>query len=71
MLVNRFEKDTTELENEVERLEKECEELEMKWGSRSISDAKELVDKHIENLHEYNEIKDATQLIIGKVGLHS
>ncbi|KAJ6489621.1 DNA repair protein [Mycena vitilis] len=46
------------LQAEVESLEKELGEHE---------DAEAIVKKHIKLLHRYNEAKDATQILIGKL----
>nr|GAT49915.1 predicted protein [Mycena chlorophos] len=46
-------------------LETEVAALESKLGAGVDADA--IVKKHIKLLHKYNEAKDATQILIGKV----
>ncbi|KAJ7146360.1 hypothetical protein C8R44DRAFT_527033, partial [Mycena epipterygia] len=48
----------TELQAEVDSLQKELGENE---------DAEAITKKHIKFLHRYNEAKDATQILIGKL----
>ncbi|KAM6498719.1 hypothetical protein JOM56_006667 [Amanita muscaria] len=48
----------TALQVEIEALQKELREGE---------DAEQIVKKHISLLHRYNEAKDATQILIGRV----
>ncbi|PVU91346.1 hypothetical protein BB559_004177 [Furculomyces boomerangus] len=59
-------KDIQELENDILSAEKEYSEYQAKWND-TIEKAREMVDKHIGDLHTYNEIKDAAQLLIGKL----
>lgn len=49
------------LEEKLEVLNKEVEELSKEY-------CEEELQEHIDKLHEYNEIKDVGQLIIGKLG---
>ena len=35
--------------------------------SRGVGTPSEMIDQHIQDLHEYNDIKDAGQVILGKV----
>ncbi|WVW86579.1 hypothetical protein I302_108629 [Kwoniella bestiolae CBS 10118] len=44
-------------------LQSELEELKVELGAH---DPHEIVQTHIKLLHEYNEIKDGTQALIGK-----
>lgn len=37
------------------------------WGNRGEGSAKDIINQHIQKLHEYNEIKDVGQVILGKV----
>ncbi|KIL71480.1 hypothetical protein M378DRAFT_65162 [Amanita muscaria Koide BX008] len=48
----------TALQVEIEALQKELREGE---------DAEQIVKKHISLLHRYNEAKDATQILIGRL----
>ncbi|KAH8119801.1 Swi5-domain-containing protein [Phellopilus nigrolimitatus] len=48
-------------------LQAEIDNLRETLGDK---DAGKIVDKHIKLLHEYNEAKDATQIIIGKLAVH-
>ncbi|TFK42167.1 DNA repair protein [Crucibulum laeve] len=48
----------TALQNEIEHLQKELGE---------DIDAGEIVKRHIKLLHQYNEAKDATQILIGRL----
>ncbi|KAI5121842.1 hypothetical protein M0805_003275 [Coniferiporia weirii] len=48
------------LQAEIDRLQKTIGE----------EDAEQVVNKHIKLLHDYNEAKDAAQLIIGKLAVH-
>lgn len=47
-----------ELEAEIERMQGELGE--------SLN-AEEIVKRHIKLLHQYNEVKDATQILIGRL----
>ncbi|EJD45779.1 hypothetical protein AURDEDRAFT_64202, partial [Auricularia subglabra TFB-10046 SS5] len=46
-------------------LQAEIEELERQLGAGES--AEQIVSRHIKLLHEYNEAKDACQVILGKV----
>ncbi|KAI0060320.1 hypothetical protein BV25DRAFT_1807691 [Artomyces pyxidatus] len=49
-------------------LQAEIEELEKTLGPDE--DADKIVSRHIKLLHRYNEAKDATQILIGKLAAH-
>ncbi|TCD64745.1 swi5-like zinc finger protein [Steccherinum ochraceum] len=49
-------------------LEQEVAELQKVLGEGQNAD--EIVSKHIKLLHRYNEAKDATQILIGKLAMH-
>ncbi|KZV67481.1 hypothetical protein PENSPDRAFT_611342 [Peniophora sp. CONT] len=55
-------------EERVAALQKEVEELQKTLGEEV--DAEKIVFKHIKLLHRYNEAKDATQILIGKLAAH-
>ncbi|KAJ7194758.1 DNA repair protein [Mycena pura] len=52
-------------EARVAALRAEIESLETEFGRGD--DAEAIVKKHIKLLHRYNEAKDATQILIGKL----
>ncbi|WWC73399.1 uncharacterized protein I206_107366 [Kwoniella pini CBS 10737] len=52
-------------EERIKILKAELIELKIKLGDHN---AYEIVQNHIKLLHEYNEIKDSTQILIGKYG---
>ncbi|KAL1918203.1 uncharacterized protein VTP21DRAFT_3469 [Calcarisporiella thermophila] len=60
------------LKEEIKALEQELESLQnkeqqVKAALLDKSDkANEVVDNHIKQLHEYNDVKDSGQLLIGK-----
>ncbi|KAG0017522.1 swi5-like zinc finger protein [Podila clonocystis] len=47
-------------------LELQAEEQALIKKIRGEGSAKEIIDRHIQQLHEYNEIKDVGQVILGK-----
>ncbi|KAG0013930.1 swi5-like zinc finger protein [Podila clonocystis] len=47
-------------------LELQAEEQALIKKIRDEGSAKEIIDRHIQQLHEYNEIKDVGQVILGK-----
>ncbi|KAF9532194.1 DNA repair protein, partial [Crepidotus variabilis] len=49
----------------VEALQLEIDDLQAKLGSEE--DAEKIVKRHITLLHQYNEAKDATQILIGRL----
>ncbi|TDL26398.1 Swi5-domain-containing protein [Rickenella mellea] len=51
----------------IESLETEIATLQAELGDE---DAEKVVKKHIKLLHEYNEAKDATQILIGRLAAH-
>ncbi|KDN37208.1 Swi5-domain-containing protein [Tilletiaria anomala UBC 951] len=53
-----------EKEVAVEALQAQAEQLEEQLGGR---DAEQIVKEHIRLLHEYNEVKDATQILLGRL----
>ncbi|VDB86264.1 unnamed protein product [Peniophora sp. CBMAI 1063] len=55
-------------EERVAVLQKEVEELQKTLGDDVDPD--KIVSKHIKLLHRYNEAKDATQILIGKLAGH-
>ncbi|WWC93130.1 uncharacterized protein L201_008097 [Kwoniella dendrophila CBS 6074] len=50
-------------QNRIKALKEELEGLKIQLGDH---DANQIVQNHIKLLHEYNEIKDTTQALIGK-----
>ncbi|KAJ7157233.1 DNA repair protein [Mycena filopes] len=52
-------------EARVAALQAEVESLQKELGAHEDADA--IVKKHIKLLHRYNEAKDATQILIGKL----
>ncbi|KAJ7361021.1 DNA repair protein [Mycena olivaceomarginata] len=52
-------------EARINALEVEAASLEKELGQHEDADA--IVKKHIKLLHKYNESKDATQILIGKL----
>ncbi|KAJ7045095.1 DNA repair protein [Mycena alexandri] len=52
-------------EARVAALQAEVESLEKELGEHE--DAEAIVKKHIKLLHRYNEAKDATQILIGRL----
>ncbi|WWC65560.1 uncharacterized protein I303_108178 [Kwoniella dejecticola CBS 10117] len=52
-------------QDRIDKLKIELQELKGQLGD---NDANQVVQNHIKLLHEYNEIKDATQALIGKYG---
>ncbi|RUS17713.1 hypothetical protein BC937DRAFT_89592, partial [Endogone sp. FLAS-F59071] len=63
----RLEDDVTKLEQKLCGLQDEYQQTKL---ALSLSDdaADNLVDAHIRRLHEYNEIKDVGQMLLGKFG---
>ncbi|KAN0116561.1 DNA repair protein [Russula decolorans] len=57
-----------EREARISELEAEVAELQKELGLGE--DAQQIVSRHIKFLHRYNEAKDATQIIIGKLAVH-
>ncbi|EIM88035.1 uncharacterized protein STEHIDRAFT_155394 [Stereum hirsutum FP-91666 SS1] len=55
-------------EARIAELEVEVEQLQKELGEEV--DANKIVSRHIKLLHRYNEAKDATQLLIGKLASH-
>ncbi|WWD20023.1 hypothetical protein CI109_104496 [Kwoniella shandongensis] len=53
-------------EDRINSLKEEVERLRAQLGDK---DPHKIVQKHIELLHTYNEIKDGTQALIGKYAL--
>ncbi|TEB32357.1 hypothetical protein FA13DRAFT_1790683 [Coprinellus micaceus] len=51
-------------QEKVAELEAEVERLQLLLGDR---DADAIVKNHIKLLHQYNEVKDATQILIGRL----
>ncbi|EGN93724.1 hypothetical protein SERLA73DRAFT_18032, partial [Serpula lacrymans var. lacrymans S7.3] len=49
----------------VSKLQAQVDELQQVLGENE--DAEKIVSKHIKLLHRYNEAKDATQILIGRV----
>ncbi|KAF8555143.1 hypothetical protein OG21DRAFT_1508082 [Imleria badia] len=49
----------------VAKLEAEIDELQKRLGADE--NAEEIVSRHIKLLHRYNEAKDATQILIGRL----
>ncbi|RUO96543.1 hypothetical protein BC936DRAFT_141863, partial [Jimgerdemannia flammicorona] len=62
----KLEDDIATLENKLRGLQDEYHQIK---SALSLSDdaADNLVDEHIRRLHEYNEIKDVGQMLLGKV----
>ncbi|KAI9452166.1 hypothetical protein F5148DRAFT_521117 [Russula earlei] len=58
----------TEREARISELEAEVAELQKELGIGVH--AQQIVSRHIKLLHRYNEAKDATQIIIGKLAVH-
>ncbi|EEB93746.1 hypothetical protein MPER_07561 [Moniliophthora perniciosa FA553] len=56
----------TQQEARVAALQAEVDRLQQELGP--YEDAEKIVDRHIKLLHQYNEAKDATQILIGRVG---
>ncbi|KAI0284836.1 hypothetical protein BC826DRAFT_1053766 [Russula brevipes] len=56
---------TKEREARISKLEAEIAELQKELGLGE--EAQKVVSRHIKLLHRYNEAKDATQIVIGKV----
>ncbi|WVO13651.1 hypothetical protein L204_101272 [Cryptococcus depauperatus] len=54
------------LEEKLQALQKEAQSLRADLGDK---DPNKIVQKHIELLHTYNEIKDGTQSLIGRYAL--
>ncbi|KAK0500777.1 DNA repair protein [Armillaria luteobubalina] len=54
-------------EARIAALEAEVENLQRELGENE--DADSLVKRHIKLLHQYNESKDAAQILIGKLAL--
>ncbi|KAK0199121.1 DNA repair protein [Armillaria mellea] len=54
-------------EARIAALEAEAENLQRELGENE--DADNIVKKHIKLLHQYNESKDAAQILIGKLAL--
>ncbi|KAJ7919357.1 DNA repair protein [Mycena leptocephala] len=52
-------------EARIAALQAEVESLEKELGEHEDADA--IVKKHIKLLHRYNEAKDATQILIGRL----
>ncbi|KAG5715896.1 hypothetical protein E4T56_gene20149 [Termitomyces sp. T112] len=48
-------------------LEAEVKDLQEKLGAHE--DAEKIVQRHIKLLHQYNEAKDATQILIGRLAV--
>ncbi|KAG7094118.1 hypothetical protein E1B28_007730 [Marasmius oreades] len=59
----------TQQEARVNALQQEADRLQQELGIGE--DAAKIVDNHIKLLHRYNEIKDATQMLIGRVSPNS
>ncbi|KAG7094116.1 hypothetical protein E1B28_007730 [Marasmius oreades] len=55
----------TQQEARVNALQQEADRLQQELGIGE--DAAKIVDNHIKLLHRYNEIKDATQMLIGRL----
>ncbi|PAV22583.1 hypothetical protein PNOK_0254000 [Pyrrhoderma noxium] len=51
----------------INALTAEIDKLQAELGRDD--DAEEIVNKHIKLLHSYNEAKDATQIILGKLAV--
>ncbi|ESK89348.1 rolly protein [Moniliophthora roreri MCA 2997] len=49
----------------VAALQAEVDRLQQELGPHE--DAEKIVDRHIKLLHQYNEAKDATQMLIGRL----
>ncbi|EGO19094.1 hypothetical protein SERLADRAFT_443629 [Serpula lacrymans var. lacrymans S7.9] len=49
----------------VSKLQAQVDELQQVLGENE--DAEKIVSKHIKLLHRYNEAKDATQILIGRL----
>ncbi|KAM5539894.1 hypothetical protein V8D89_006397 [Ganoderma adspersum] len=59
----------------IEALQAEVKELQKVLGyaflaSREDENAEKIVSRHIKLLHKYNEAKDATQILIGKLAVY-
>ncbi|KAI0370048.1 hypothetical protein BV20DRAFT_967037 [Pilatotrama ljubarskyi] len=52
----------------IQALQAEIEELQKVLGENE--DAGRIVSRHIKLLHRYNEAKDATQILIGKLAAY-
>ncbi|KAH9956624.1 DNA repair protein [Russula dissimulans] len=61
-------KEREKREARISELEAEVAELQNELGLGE--DAQQIVSRHIKLLHRYNEAKDATQIIIGKLAVH-
>ncbi|KAH9989071.1 DNA repair protein [Russula compacta] len=57
-----------EREARISELEADVAKLQKELGLGE--DAQLIVSQHIKLLHRYNEAKDATQIIIGKLAVH-
>ncbi|KAF9004917.1 hypothetical protein BDZ89DRAFT_1026127 [Hymenopellis radicata] len=55
-------------EARIAALEEETRTLQQALGENV--DAEAIVKRHIKLLHQYNEAKDATQILIGKLASH-
>lgn len=61
-------KDTPEkVAQDVEELRKELESVESEIAELSKDHCEEELQQYIDLLHEYNEIKDVGQLLLGKI----
>ncbi|KAI0327676.1 hypothetical protein GY45DRAFT_1327324 [Cubamyces sp. BRFM 1775] len=52
----------------IEALQAEINELQKTLGENE--NAEQIVSRHIKLLHKYNEAKDATQILIGKLATY-
>ncbi|KAI0348331.1 hypothetical protein BDW22DRAFT_72539 [Trametopsis cervina] len=52
----------------IQALQQEAVELQAKLGNDE--DADQIVSTHIKLLHQYNETKDAAQILIGRLAAH-
>ncbi|XP_078080272.1 DNA repair protein SWI5 homolog [Mustelus asterias] len=61
---------STNLQHDLENLRKKCKDLDDQIeGLISEGYTLEELDQHIDQLHEYNDIKDVGQLLLGKLAV--
>lgn len=61
--------DEASLVKEIETLKAKLEILDKEIKDLSEEYSEEELQQHIQMLHEYNEIKDVGQLLLGKLGI--